>query len=398
MLRFGLGLAIALGALPASGGIATAQTADTLAAGEPQKSRQSYAAKTKSKSESAKQPAEAVPPVPEQKGAKATPVAPPPPDVWTTAEIDAAKARCTEAMKGLDATVTLEPPIKEGSCGTPAPVRLVSIGKSPQVTFSPPALVNCAMLAPLHAWITKDLQPLAARQLGGKIVKIEVMSDYSCRTAFGRVGHKLSEHAYVDALDIRGFVTEKGQQVHVLDAWGATNRDIAAAAAAAKDKEEKLAAARADASKAERDNLSDRKSRSSDAPVATASTGSQLGTPGNGLVKATRSGGLDRITVTLPGGGQKQAVATNAARLGGPDEKALANAETSRKKAGQKNAALSPDALATPPSGPRARFLREAHAAACRIFGTTLGPEANEAHRNHFHVDMAERKVKKICD
>ena len=47
---------------------------------------------------------------------------------------------------------------------------------------------------------------------------------------------------------------------------------------------------------------------------------------------------------------------------------------------------------------PRARFLREAHAAACRIFGTTLGPEANEAHRNHFHVDMAERKVKKICD
>ncbi len=59
---------------------------------------------------------------------------------------------------------------------------------------------------------------------------------------------------------------------------------------------------------------------------------------------------------------------------------------------------ISPELLATPPTGPRARFLREAHAAACRIFGTTLGPEANEAHRNHFHVDMAERKVKKICD
>ncbi len=38
------------------------------------------------------------------------------------------------------------------------------------------------------------------------------------------------------------------------------------------------------------------------------------------------------------------------------------------------------------------------HDAACRIFGTTLGLEANDAHRNHFHVDMAERKVKKICD
>jgi hypothetical protein len=43
-------------------------------------------------------------------------------------------------------------------------------------------------------------------------------------------------------------------------------------------------------------------------------------------------------------------------------------------------------------------FLHEAHDAACRIFGTTLGPEANADHRNHFHVDMAPRKVTKICD
>ncbi|MCK9912647.1 extensin family protein, partial [Microbacteriaceae bacterium K1510] len=78
---------------------------------------------------------------------------------------------------------------------------------------------------------TKDLQPLARRQLGAKITKIEVMSDYSCRTAFGRVGKKLSQHAYVDALDIRGFVTDKNQQVVVLEGWGATNRDIAAAKA-----------------------------------------------------------------------------------------------------------------------------------------------------------------------
>ncbi|HXE00761.1 MAG TPA: extensin family protein [Hyphomicrobium sp.] len=42
--------------------------------------------------------------------------------------------------------------------------------------------------------------------------------------------------------------------------------------------------------------------------------------------------------------------------------------------------------------------MHEAHAAACRIFGTTLGPEANADHRNHFHVDMAPRKFTKICD
>ena len=103
------------------------------------------------------------------------------------------------------------------------------------------------------------------------------------------------------------------------------------------------------------------------------------------------------MTVILSGSGQKPEA---AARLGGPDDKLLAEADGKSKTplSQAKTAALSPDLQAPPPTGPRARFLREAHAAACRIFGTTLGPEANEAHRNHFHVDMAERKVKKICD
>lgn len=51
-----------------------------------------------------------------------------------------------------------------------------------------------------------------------------------------------------------------------------------------------------------------------------------------------------------------------------------------------------------PKAPPRQRFLRRIHAGACRHFGTVLGPEANEAHRNHFHVDMAERPVKRICE
>ncbi len=41
----------------------------------------------------------------------------------------------------------------------------------------------------------------------------------------------------------------------------------------------------------------------------------------------------------------------------------------------------------------KTQFLRAIHASACRIFGTVLGPEANNAHRNHFHLDMAERKA-----
>lgn len=394
MLRFASGFAVALIAFLGTIGTAGAQTPETIVVAAQSKHSKAHRSSEPSATQTgaASQPTgAAVPPLPEPKAAKAAPIAPPPPDVWTAAEIDDAKAQCAEALKGLDAVVEPQPPIKEGSCGTPAPIRLVRMGK---VTFTPAALINCRMLAPLNTWISKDLQPLAARQLGGKIVNIEVMSDYSCRTALGRVGKKLSEHAYVDALDIRGFVTEKGQQVHVLDAWGATNRDIAAAAAAAKAQEDKLASAQAAASGAQSDKLRGTKSDLDVAPAQAGASG-KTGTPGRGLAKSVQSGGMDVMTAILPGGSKKQQV---AARLGGPGEAAPGRDDRSTAKAGKVIAAITPDALATPPTGPKARFLREAHAAACRIFGTTLGPEANEMHRNHFHVDMAERKIKKICD
>lgn len=45
----------------------------------------------------------------------------------------------------------------------------------------------------------------------------------------------------------------------------------------------------------------------------------------------------------------------------------------------------------------RSQFLREVHDGACKIFGTVLGPEANEAHRNHFHFDIAKRRHSAYC-
>ncbi|MEM1133204.1 MAG: extensin family protein [Pseudomonadota bacterium] len=35
-------------------------------------------------------------------------------------------------------------------------------------------------------------------------------------------------------------------------------------------------------------------------------------------------------------------------------------------------------------------FLRTVHKSACKRFGTVLGPEFNAAHRDHFHLDMAQ--------
>ena len=46
----------------------------------------------------------------------------------------------------------------------------------------------------------------------------------------------------------------------------------------------------------------------------------------------------------------------------------------------------------------RAQFLRDIHDGGCKIFGTVLGPEANAAHHNHFHVDMAKRRRTAYCE
>ncbi len=45
----------------------------------------------------------------------------------------------------------------------------------------------------------------------------------------------------------------------------------------------------------------------------------------------------------------------------------------------------------------KAAFLKEVHKKACGIFATVLGPEANKAHRNHFHFDLGRDGRYKYC-
>ena len=45
----------------------------------------------------------------------------------------------------------------------------------------------------------------------------------------------------------------------------------------------------------------------------------------------------------------------------------------------------------------KARFLREARDAACGVFGTTLSPDYNAAHADHFHLDQASRGFGGVC-
>ena len=123
-----------------------------------------------------------------------------PDSAWSRQEIGAAQARCAALLSGLDVVAVPETPIREGrQCGSAAPMKLIGLGKSPQVVLSPPPTVTCELIAALHKWLHRDVQPLARRHLGAPVIRIAAMSSYSCRTAYGRAGGRLSEHGRANA-------------------------------------------------------------------------------------------------------------------------------------------------------------------------------------------------------
>jgi hypothetical protein len=290
---------------------------------------------------------------------------------WSQQDIEQAQARCTALLKGLDLVVVPEVPIREGQeCGTPAPMKLISLGKSPQIALSPPPVMTCDMIATLYRWMQRDVQPLARKHLGAPVIRIDAMSSYSCRNAYGRAHSKLSEHGKANALDISTFVTARGQAAMVVANWGPTAREIEAQAAADKADGDSAAA------KVTIVPLPDPRTRNVAAqksPAEPADAGPRVLRPGMAI-------SIPGVTVLMPGGSQPEMGMglAPASRLGGP--KPQVEAPTAAEAA-------------------KMDFLRAAHQSACRIFNTVLGPEANSAHRNHFHVDMAERiKNTRICE
>ncbi len=285
---------------------------------------------------------------------------------WSSAQVTAARAKCQALLANLSVVFIQSGPIKEKECGAPAPIELISIGTSPQVSLSPPPIVTCDLAAALSKWLDQEVQPAARQLLGGPVIRLEVMSAYSCRNAYARRNTRLSEHGRANAVDIAGFITERGDMAGLKSDWGETSRDIEFKIAAAKAEAERLAKVPAAKSEppqralAGAGGISLRGTTASEVEAGAGKVSSQtsiLSLPGTALTPSNPTLGL-----------------APPSRLGGP------------KVAAEVNPVL------------RQAFLRRIHAGGCRHFGTVLGPEANEAHRNHFHLDMAERKVKRICE
>ncbi len=336
---------------------------------------------------------------------------PPEPDAWSDTEIIAALRDCLRRLAPLGAEIEVAEPVRHERCGAPAPVTLKRLGLgAARVELQPPAMLNCAMVASLHTWVEKTLQPAALELLGSPVVRIRNVSGYACRNRVGTTFHadRLSEHALANAIDIAGFVTVDGRSVEVLGQWGPTARDlreqqekaweaVQEAKAAAKEAEKHAAeaarAARTAArgpkeagAKAESERTRHEAERKKEDAQQKEAEWRKILARAAELQKLGRDGGQ---TPRLQPGDRKK---TNEARGLSP----IAQRKTADAKGSIPIPASADGAGSAVPS--ETVFLRRLHRGACGTFGTVLGPEANEAHRNHFHFDLASRKRSAFCE
>ena len=266
----------------------------------------------------------APPPPQTAKPAKPLPPSAQPAPPWTDSEIAAARAECDRLLAKVTLVAEAVPPTREGACGAPAARELKSLGES-KVEFEPHAMLNCPMVAALNTWVTEKLQPAAQKSFGSPVVRI-LAESYSCRNRYGLANAPISEHAFMNAIDVSGFVLANGKVIKVARAWGPTARDI--------EEAEKAAAA----------------------------------PNGRGKIPVAAPSKLGAHDVAKEREGKTKTPSTTAAE----------------KQAAEKRASSA--------------FLHQAHDNACGIFGTVLGPDTNDAHHDHFHLDMKARKGPSLCE
>jgi hypothetical protein len=320
---------------------------------------------------------------------EANKVEPPEPDEWSAGEIIAALKDCLKRLAPLGAEIEIAAPVKEEQCGNPAPVLLKRIGSGPnRLEFQPPPMLNCAMVASLNTWIEKTLQPAAQETLGTTIARVRGAAGYSCRNRVGgRHSDRLSEHAHANAIDIMGFVTADGRTIDVLSKWGPTAREL-------REEQEKLAQARTEAQRTAKEAATAAREAARQAEKEAADATRAAAKLPAAKRKDAKAEADRKKEVAQQKRKEVEEKDAEVRRLEPVRSAELAKNEYS--KLGRRADVPAPSAVSNLPA--EATFLRRLHKGACTAFGTVLGPDANEAHRNHFHFDLAPRRRSNYCE
>ena len=356
--------------------VATPFVADVGAAGKPVTAKEPLAPGAK--------PPAAVPsgqkPVPAPSSGTKPAAAPPPAKpatVWPQPDIQAAQLKCKALLATVQAETEPLPPVRKGPCGDPAPVRLLSVGSNPAIKIIPPPTLNCAMVVSVHNWMVKRVQPLAQRHLGAPIISVHNVASYTCRNRYGRAKGKLSEHARLNALDLAAFRTKAGTRIALKSGWGPIARVARERAEAAKRKAERT---------------------KRQAALAKAKPVKPITQEQGKIVRAARPSTL--LVQSAPSSPRQPGTLrrNGHAENGGSSRQTQWSARVVPLHVQKAKPALVEVPLPQrKPSSLASKFLKGIHAAACGVFSTVLGPEANDAHKDHFHLDLAPRKWGNYC-
>ena len=101
----------------------------------------------------------------------------------------------------------------------------VALLRQSTISYGGNITLKCPALVGLAIWERHDLSLHAQEILGEDIVRIRHYGTYACRNVNNRSSGRRSQHAFANAIDIAGFVTEGGREISVLDDWGAETQE-----------------------------------------------------------------------------------------------------------------------------------------------------------------------------
>jgi hypothetical protein len=121
---------------------------------------------------------------------------------------------CQERLDARQVTFAFTPPVAEGNCMIPLPVRLQSLTIGTDIVpFSGEPVLDCRLAERLADWVGNVVAPLAQHHLGSGLTAVETGPGYVCRHRNNEASGKLSEHAKGNAIDIFAFDLGDGRRI-----------------------------------------------------------------------------------------------------------------------------------------------------------------------------------------
>ena len=104
-----------------------------------------------------------------------------------------------------------------GACGITYPFKVAALAGG-TVGLSNRLTLGCPIIPEIDAWLTSTVQPAAQLYYGVEVAEVRAGS-YSCRGRNNRVGAKLSEHSFGNAVDVMSFKFADGRVLSVERGW-----------------------------------------------------------------------------------------------------------------------------------------------------------------------------------